>query len=122
MLELYTFAAKGGRQSCGKLQQHVRARAFKAYAAALKRGHKPEAILAAVKPCAGVNKPGTEFVPMLSTWLNEERWKNAADTTGMSSEEFAARYARLAAEARQRTEDFNREIRRQTNERLGIPE
>ncbi|MDF0584740.1 hypothetical protein [Bradyrhizobium yuanmingense] len=32
-----------------------------------------------------MNKPGTEFAPMLSTWLNEERWKDAGGTVVVSA-------------------------------------
>jgi hypothetical protein len=76
-------------------QQHIRARALKAYLAALKRGHKHEDLLVAVKACAGVNKAGTEYAPMLSTWLNEERWKDAGGAAVVSAADMEASRKRI---------------------------
>jgi hypothetical protein len=63
---------------------HIRQRALKAYIATIKRGNKHEDLLAAVKACVGIDKPGTVYAPLLSTWLNEERWKDAAGGTYQS--------------------------------------
>lgn len=53
--------------------------------AALRRGVPAATILAAARSfaaeCAGDGRAGTEFVPMLSTWLNQERWQQIEPET-----------------------------------------
>lgn len=53
--------------------------------AAVRRGVPAATILAAARSfaaeCAGDGRAGTEFVPMLSTWLNQERWQQIEPET-----------------------------------------
>lgn len=60
-----------------------------------------------------MNKPGTEFAPMLSTWLNEERWKDAGGAAVVTAAEVEAS-EKLQQEAR---EDFNARIQAEQERR-----
>lgn len=53
--------------------------ARKAYTQALKRGATPEVLLTEARAYAARNPERTRFIPRLSTWLTEDRWK--ADAT-----------------------------------------
>lgn len=106
--------------SRGEYATHIKHRAMKAYATALKRGHKPEDLLDAVRACAGVSKPGTEYAPMLSTWLNEERWKDAVGTAGLSAAEIAVTEERLAASRRQFDEEMRKRVEAKSAEMRGV--
>lgn len=106
------------RRGEGKAQP--RKPALKAYIAALKRGDKHEDILAAIKARAGVDKPDTEFAPHLSTWLNEERWKDIAAGTSRSAEEIAAATRRHEEAAQRSKAHLDNLARQRSNQLLGL--
>jgi hypothetical protein len=56
--------------------------AVKAFNAAVSRGAVPDDLVRLAPTAASADKHGTEFVPQATTWLNEDRWKDApkADT------------------------------------------
>jgi hypothetical protein len=56
---------------------------------------------------------------MLSTWLNEERWKDGV-TTGMSAEEVAAAEHRLADAKLKHDADMRRLVEQKSAELRGV--
>lgn len=52
------------------------------------KGHDPEAIIAAARQLAGEHPTPTRFVPQAVTWLNQERFADAAPV--MSGDEFCS--------------------------------
>lgn len=106
------------RRGEGKTQP--RKPALKAYIAALKRGDKHEEILAAIKARAGVDKPDTEFAPHLSTWLNEERWKDVVAGNSRSAEEIAAASKRHEEAAQRSKAHLDNLARQRSNQLLGL--
>lgn len=87
--------ARWGR---GKASQ-PRQPAQRAFSAALKKGAKPADILAGVKARVGVDKPDTEYAPMLATWLNQERWKDGSGAAVLSADDLEAARKRQEASA-----------------------
>lgn len=57
--------------------QNPKQPAFKAFMAARKRGATLEELVNAAKNRVGVGNEGTEFALMMSTWLNQQRYKDA---------------------------------------------
>lgn len=53
--------------------------ARKAWDRAIKRGAKPETIMAGVKQRVGGLSNRPDYIPHASTWLNNDRWENAPD-------------------------------------------
>jgi hypothetical protein len=52
--------------------------AERAYRAALKRGATPAGLLEAARRYAAQHPEPTRFIPRMSTWLSEDRWKDVA--------------------------------------------
>lgn len=89
------------------------------FAAAVKRGAKPEAIIAGAKAYAAAmdraGKRGTEFVAQAATWLNQERWTDhAAPRQGDGSSvagEISPRHQELKNQVwRMRVKDWLRDM------------
>lgn len=51
--------------------------AFAAWEKAIKNGADPDELIRLAPTAAPADKHGTELVPQLATWLNQERWKDA---------------------------------------------
>lgn len=57
--------------------------AYRAWLAAIERGGDPDKIIAKAKAFALAGEAGTRFIPLASTWLNDDSWKDEAPVVGI---------------------------------------
>lgn len=93
--------------------------AFKSYCRVRRKGATMDEILLSVKKRIGVDREGTEFAPMMSTWLNQERWKDKSGNPILTPEEIKEHEAK-ASEAKKQTSDMFAELNRQRRISLGL--
>jgi hypothetical protein len=74
-----------------RVGDNPRKTAFASYQRAIAHGAVPETILAGTRRLAAKHPTPTPFVPMASTWLNQERWED-----GQPGGEPAARVTTIA--------------------------
>jgi hypothetical protein len=74
-----------------RVGDNPRKTAFASYQRAIAYGAVPETILAGTRRLAAKHPTPTPFVPMASTWLNQERWED-----GQPGGEPAARVTTIA--------------------------